>query len=167
MRQMTQLLAVAILLIPLTAAVNAQQENAVQPPKTSVLKPTQDQVVSDNEASPSDNAQTNAPSVADVQPSMTTPPTTMAGNCCDCCHQVVCCCKPLPRCVKTELCITDCNGCPHEICVKIPRCCCNEQPCITWRDGILGRQVACITWECCNYQVEAVVNRFGRAWVRY
>ena len=164
MRLMTQLLAVAVLLIPLSAAVNAQ-DTTIQPPKTSVLKPTQDQKVSDREASPSDNVE-SAPSVADVALSNSTPH-TVAGICCDCYQQVVCCYKPAPSYVTEELCIYDCDGCPHRICVRMPRCCCNEKPCITWRNGILRRQVACISWTCCNYSVEVVVNRFGKAWVRY
>ena len=79
-----------------------------------------------------------------------------------------CCCDP--RCnqkVAATLCVTDCDCCTHKVCVKIPCCCCSHLPTVKWRDGILGRKIAILCWEGCDYSVKVIVNRRGHVRVRY
>lgn len=68
---------------------------------------------------------------------------------------------------EVAICVDDpCDCCPgQEACVCIP-CCCNEEPCVTWRDGMFGRRVATYTWKCCCFSVDVVVTRKGDLIVR-
>lgn len=68
---------------------------------------------------------------------------------------------------EVAICVDDpCDCCPgQEVCVCIP-CCCNEAPCVSWRDGIFGRRVATFTWACCGHSVDVVVTRKGELIVR-
>jgi hypothetical protein len=74
-------------------------------------------------------------------------------------------CAPPP--IEVTLCVDDpCDCCPgEEVCVCVP-CCCTEEPCVTWRDGIFGRRVATYTWKCCGHSVDVVVTRKGELIVR-
>lgn len=87
-------------------------------------------------------------------------------------HEVCCepccdpCCAPPPP-AQTVLCLQDpCTCCTYEVCVCLPACCCGEQPCVTWRNGIFGRRVAILCWECCGHSAKVVVTRRGRVIVR-
>jgi hypothetical protein len=74
-------------------------------------------------------------------------------------------CAPPP--IEVVLCIDDpCDCCgPQDVCVCVP-CCCTEEPCVTWRNGIFGRRVATYTWRCCGHSVDVVVTRRGELIVR-
>ena len=74
-------------------------------------------------------------------------------------------CAPPP--IEVTLCVDDpCDCCPaQEVCVCVP-CCCTEAPCVSWRDGFLGRRVATYTWKCCGHSVDVVVTRRGELIVR-
>ncbi len=79
-----------------------------------------------------------------------------------------CCCDPCCNDkVDVALCLTDCDCCVHKVCVRIPCSCCNHLPTVKWRDGILGRKIAILCWECCDYSVKVIVNRCGDVRVRY
>lgn len=82
----------------------------------------------------------------------------VSGGCCDpCCA---------PRCVPTTFCLVDPCGCSHEACVKVPACCVGQQPNICWKDGVLGRQVATLCFECCDFEAKVIVTRNGNVRVR-
>ena len=91
------------------------------------------------------------------------PTTATAADCsCEC---LPCCCPPPP--VHTVLCLTDpCTCCTVSVDLCIPACCSGEQPCITWRNGVFGRRVATLSWNCCDYAMEVVTTRRGRVIVR-
>jgi hypothetical protein len=74
-------------------------------------------------------------------------------------------CAPPP--IEVTLCVDDpCDCCaPQMVCVCVP-CCCTEAPCVTWRNGFLGRRVATYEWKCCGHCVEVVVTRRGDLIVR-
>ncbi len=83
----------------------------------------------------------------------------------DCCQ--VCCmpCPPPP--VEMTFCLQDpCNCCVYEACVCVPACCAGEQPCVTWKQGILGRQIATLCWQCCGHEAKVVVTKHGKVRVR-
>jgi hypothetical protein len=69
--------------------------------------------------------------------------------------------------IEVALCVDDpCDCCaPQTVCVCVP-CCCTEEPCVTWRNGLLGRRVATYSWPCCGHTVEVVVTRRGELIVR-
>ncbi len=75
-------------------------------------------------------------------------------------------CPPPPM-MEVAVCVDDpCDCCPgQEVCVCVP-CCCTEEPCVTWRNGFLGRRVATYTWACCGHSVDVVVTRKGELIVR-
>ena len=75
-------------------------------------------------------------------------------------------CPPPPM-MEVALCVDDpCDCCPgQQACVCIP-CCCTEEPCVSWRNGVFGRRVATYTWACCGYSVDVVVTRKGDLIVR-
>ena len=79
------------------------------------------------------------------------------------CHD--CVCQPMP--VAKTLCVVDpCTGCKYQVCVKVPPCCCDEQPCVSWRRGVFGRKVLSYKWKCCGHCVDVVITKFGRTIVR-
>ena len=95
---------------------------------------------------------------------------------CQTCGVAPCCCTPPPTCCPTRccpppptpmvFCLTDPCGCTHEACVKVPACCAGQQPCITWKNGIFGRQIATLCWNCCDHEVKVTVTRRGKVRVR-
>jgi hypothetical protein len=88
----------------------------------------------------------------------------VAGNCCPttCCPTPCQCCPPTP----TDFCLQDPCGCSHQACVQVPACCAGEQPCITWKKGLFGRQTASLCWKCCGHEVKVLVRRNGSVKVR-
>ncbi|MDG1873429.1 MAG: hypothetical protein P8J27_05935 [Mariniblastus sp.] len=89
----------------------------------------------------------------------------MSDDCCQPrCRRRCRCCTPPP--VPTMFCLEDPCGCPHEACIKVPACCAGEQPCITWRQGLLNRQIATLCWESCDHKVKVIVNGRGKVRVR-
>ena len=88
----------------------------------------------------------------------------VAGNCCPttCCPTPCQCCPPTP----TVICLQDPCGCSHKACVQVPACCAGEQPCITWKKGLFGRQTASLCWKCCGHEVKVLVRRNGAVRVR-
>jgi hypothetical protein len=88
----------------------------------------------------------------------------MASSCCQSCCATPCCCPPAP--VNTTFCLVDPCGCSHQAPVCVPGCCAGEEPCITWRKGIFGRQIATMCWKCCGHKVTVIVCRSGRVKVR-
>jgi hypothetical protein len=58
-----------------------------------------------------------------------------------------------------------CDPCqPHRVSVCVPICSV-EAPCVTWRNGLLGRRIATYVWPT-GYRVEVVVTRRGDVIVR-
>lgn len=86
------------------------------------------------------------------------------GCCQSCCATPCCCCPPAP--IKTSFCLVDPCGCSHQACVCVPACCAGEQPCITWRNGLFGRQIATMCWTCCGHKVRVIICRSGKVKVR-
>lgn len=147
-------LACSILFQPLLPA-QQETDTVVQPPESSVL----DQTEVAPQVSPSDLTspqELQAPATRYVPADVHAVPVNI--GCCDPCH-----CRK----VETTLCLTDCNGCEHEVCVRVPCCCVDHAPVVKWRDGILGRQIAIVCWECCDYSVKVIVNAHGCVRVRY
>jgi hypothetical protein len=73
-------------------------------------------------------------------------------------------CKPKP--VPTLLSLKDPCGCEYEACVKVPVCCIGETPTITWKSGLLDRQVANLCWPSCGFEAKVIVNGRGKVRVR-
>jgi len=78
------------------------------------------------------------------------------------------CCIPCcpDSCIPTTFCLVDPCGCPHEACVDVPACCVDQQPEVTWRGGVFGRQVAMLCWNCCDFEAKVIVARNGKVRVR-
>jgi hypothetical protein len=75
------------------------------------------------------------------------------------------CCPQQP--MTTTLCVQPpCSCCVTPVKVCVPECCCCETPCVTWKKGMLGRQIGTYNWPCCGYSVKVVVNRRGEVKVR-
>ena len=74
------------------------------------------------------------------------------------------CCKPKP--VPTLFYLQDPCGCEYEACVKVPVCCVGEAPIITWKSGVLDRQVANLCWPSCGFEAKVIVNGRGKVRVR-
>jgi hypothetical protein len=89
-------------------------------------------------------------------------------DCCDPCCTDPCCepCPPPP--VDVPLCVVDpCTGCATEVCVSVPCECANEKPCLVdCRPGCFGRKVLTYRWASCDYCVDVVLTKHGRAIVR-
>ncbi len=103
------------------------------------------------------------PGVAHAAPGTMAPQAVYAapaGPCNTCCCQSCCC--PVP----VRMCLVDPCGCPHEVCVEVPPCCVGQQPVVSWRSGIFGRQIASVCWPCCDKQVKVVVTKHGKVRVR-
>ncbi len=88
----------------------------------------------------------------------------MSSSGCDVCCATPCCC-PAP-CVPTTFCLVDPCGCSHEACVNVPACCAGEQPNVSWRGGLFGRQTATLCWSCCDFEARVIVTRNGKVRVR-
>ena len=74
------------------------------------------------------------------------------------------CCPP--ACVPATFCLVDPCGCRHEACVDVPACCAGEQPNVSWRGGLFGRQTATLCWPCCDFEAKVIVTRNGKVKVR-
>lgn len=89
-------------------------------------------------------------------------------DCCDPCCQDTCCtpCPPPP--VDVTLCVVDpCTCCAQEVCVTVPACCADETPCVAdCRPGAFGRTILTYRWASCDYCVDVVLTKHGRAIVR-
>lgn len=81
------------------------------------------------------------------------------------CRCVTCCCKPKKH-VTTQFELVDPKGCVHVACAKVPVCCTNEAPTVSWKCRLLGRQIATLCWECCDHEIKVVVTRRGKVKVR-
>jgi hypothetical protein len=86
------------------------------------------------------------------------------GGCNTCCVTPCRCCPPPP--VSMTFCLQDPCCCSHQVDVCVPACCAGEEPCITWRKGILGRQIATMCWKCCGHEVKVTICRSGKVKVR-
>jgi|GEM_PF-1260935 len=89
----------------------------------------------------------------------------VSNGCCQTCSRRRCRCTPPPP-VPTMFCLVDPCGCSHEACVDVPVCCVGEQPIVSWRDGVLDRQVATLCWACCDHKVKVIVTNCGKIRVR-
>lgn len=79
------------------------------------------------------------------------------------CPCVPCCPQPM----TTTLCVQPpCSSCVTPVKICVPECCGCETPCVTWKKGMLGRQIGTYNWPCCGYSVKVVVNRRGEVKVR-
>jgi hypothetical protein len=79
------------------------------------------------------------------------------------------CCTPCPPPpVEVPLCVVDpCTGCCTTVCVTVPAECACEAPCLVGcRPGCFGRSILTYRWSCCNYCVDVVLTKHGRAIVR-
>lgn len=90
---------------------------------------------------------------------------TFAPACCTSCRTRACRCQPAPF-TATVFCLTDPCGRQHEACVEVPACCALEQPTVTWKGGLFGRQVASLCWSCCDHESKVVISRTGKIRVR-
>jgi hypothetical protein len=84
---------------------------------------------------------------------------------CTTCRARTCRCQPDPLTV-TVFCLTDPCGRQHEACIEVPACCALEQPTVSWKGNLFGRQVACLCWDCCEYEAKVVISRNGKIRVR-
>ena len=157
---------VSVLALKPSSPINLQDEAeppvpaeaAVQEPVAPVEPVAQDPV-----APIPDESQIASPSDIVMDSVVMNPPMTANSGCASCC-QPRCCCPPSPK--RMKYCLVDPCGCSHEACVCVPGCCLGEEPCITWRKGIFGRQIATLCWKCCGHSVRVVVCRSGRVIVR-
>ncbi|MEM7454504.1 MAG: hypothetical protein AAF456_09140 [Planctomycetota bacterium] len=77
------------------------------------------------------------------------------------------CCSPCDcRTVESTVCLVDPCGCTHEACIRVPACCVGQTPQVSWRKGLLGRQIASVCWACCDHEVKVIVTRRGKVRVR-
>lgn len=178
----TTLSLVAVLAFSFTAiAVAVEDGSAVSVLSTSAIQPksvVQDDVVPPapvpeptipaTPAAPSIQIPAPVPSQTVIegpsvmsQPMMAVP---VASGCCNSCCATPCCCPPPP--VSVTYCLQDTRCCSHEVNVCVPACCAGEQPCISWRKGIFGRQIATLCWKCCDHQVKVTICRSGKVKVR-
>ncbi len=81
-----------------------------------------------------------------------------------CCKPDPCCFKPAPPPMcKQTLCLKDpCSCCTTSVDVCIPACCCDEEPCISYRKGLFGRRIYNVTWKCCGHCVTIVWTKHGK-----
>ena len=84
---------------------------------------------------------------------------------CTTCRTRACRCQPAPF-TATVFCLTDRCGRQHEACIEVPACCALEQPTVTWKGGLFGRQVASLCWNCCDHEAKVVISRSGKIRVR-
>lgn len=133
-------------------------ETAVQDPVAPVEPVAQDPV-----APVPDETQIASPSDIVMDSVVMNPPMSVNSGCQTCC-QSQCCCPPAPK--RMTFCLVDPCGCSHEACVCVPGCCLGQEPCITWRNGIFGRQIATMCWKCCGHKVTVIVCRSGKVKVR-
>ncbi len=100
----------------------------------------------------------SAPLPEPSTPAVVTLPAPMPNSCCE------------PRCpepcIPTTFCLVDPCGCSHEACVEVPACCAGEQPNVSWRGGLFGRQTATLCWSCCDFEARVIVTRNGKVKVR-
>ena len=113
-------------------------------------------------------AQAESPSVVDegVVIDEPAPEVVLSDPCCPVCCVSCCCCPPPPP-TPTIFCLVDPCGCTHQACMNVPACCAGEQPVITWRSGIFGRQIAKLCWTCCGHRSKVVITCLGKVRVRY
>lgn len=141
---------VSVLKTPLTQSKLANQEAAIPPAPQEPAAPI-----------PADAVE--SPSV--ILENATAVPVPMATA--DACCQPRCrkrCYKPKP--VPTLFQLQDPCGCEYEACVKVPVCCVGEAPIITWKAGVLERQVASLCWPSCGFEAKVIVNGRGKVRVR-
>ena len=110
----------------------------------------------------------DSPSVVEEGAAMDEPmPEVVLGDpCCPVCCVSCCCCPPPPP-TPTVFCLVDPCGCSHQACINVPACCACEQPVISWRSGIFGRQIANLCWTCCGHRSKVVITCRGKVRVRY
>jgi hypothetical protein len=147
--------AVSLFIVAMGAIALAQEAEQKSGQIVSVLHP------------PSDSARVVHQEPVPVQepaPAAVAGPVVAGDACCNVCCQPNCCCPP-PR-VPTQMCLVDPCGCSHQACVDVPACCAAEAPCVQWRDGVFGRQVATLCWTCCNFEAKVIVRRSGEVKVR-
>ncbi len=69
--------------------------------------------------------------------------------------------------IPTTLTICDpCTGCQRTVEVCLPAQCLSEQPCVTFRDPLIGVGLWNFTWQCCDFEVRVRAFRNGRLAVR-
>lgn len=93
------------------------------------------------------------------------PPVVVHSHRCTTCKHVQCRCRR-PAKVATVFCLVDPSGCEHHACINVPACCAGEQPSVSWKGRLFGRQVATLCWACCDKEVKVVVTRRGKVKVR-
>ena len=133
---------------------HSQDETAPPPPASQV--PSFD-------ASPSDIVNPpvtqGMPSVMQPGPAIVGPIAPHAGPCSQC-GCATCCCPPTPA--WTTLCLTDpCGCCTYDVRVCVPGRCVGCQPVVKWRNGLFGRKIATLCWDC-GHRVKVVVTRRGK-----
>ncbi len=84
---------------------------------------------------------------------------------CTTCRTRACRCQPAPF-TATVFCLTDPCGRQHEACIEVPACCALEQPAVSWKGGLFGRQVAHLCWNCCDHEAKVVISRNGKIRIR-
>ena len=88
-----------------------------------------------------------------------------AAACTEC--RIVTCCRKSKTHSTAEFELIDPSGCVHIACAKVPVCCTNEAPVVSWKcRRLLGRQVATLCWECCDHEVKVIITRRGKVKVR-
>jgi hypothetical protein len=158
---------------PLVTEVNPQDEIA---PPTPTGDPAQTQVSPSDQAAVQTQPAADQPMVVEgplmneypptmVAPAVMVPAVAPAATCCTTCNRTTCCCPPPPP-TSTVFCLVDPCGGTHKACIRVPACCAGEQPRVSWRRGILGRQIATVCWECCGHRATVIVTCFGKVRVR-
>lgn len=77
-------------------------------------------------------------------------------------------CKKFKCCETKEIVLQvkdPCTGCVTDVPVGIP-CCCDDEPTVCCRKGVLCRDVVEYSW-CCGFSVKMVINRCGDIVVHY
>jgi hypothetical protein len=92
-------------------------------------------------------------------------PAVTAIKVCTLCRTAPCCCKS-KRPVAAKFSLVDLRGCKRDVCLNVPECCTSGAAKVDWKGRALGRQVAKISWDCCDTESTVVVKRNGKVRVR-
>lgn len=147
----------------LQAPLNSQPGNNLIPADQVYQVPSLDAPSNDFLAPAPQPAPLYPPTLSQMESSLYLPaPVVAAPADCGACRNARCSCP-----VRTTICLEEPNcGCTHDITVTVPGCCVGEAPVVSWRRGVLGRQIATLCWTSCDKRVKVIIPRFGGPRVR-
>lgn len=181
-----------VIILAFSFAVSAQDDaSLLEGEGISVLEPqdltdTEPILIDPNTAiySPPENIESQihfrvAPTVVpgNVSPSLAIPgtlhppafaqpvPSIVTVTTCTVCRTAVCRCKSQHP-VAARLNLVDPKGCNHGVCLNVPDCCTDGAARVHWKGRLFGRNVAKVSWDCCDHESTVIVKRNGKVKVR-